>query len=324
MKKRFAFAALVISLMVFGGIAGFLASKVMDGLCSRKFEYINTDFTCGKEIILSKVSMFPFREEVLAFIEDEKKEGRVEDVSVYFRDLRAGPVFGINELDGFAPASLLKLPLALAYLRLEEENPGVLQEMVKYTKNPPSREINFKPKKSILINEPYTIEEVLRHMIQYSDNVSYGVLDEYIYALPAGERIIEQMYHEFGVADPRNRLGEDMSTHGYSSIFRLLYNVSYTAPDLSEKLLKWLSNSDFDDGLVAGVPEDVRVAHKFGERSFEHDIRLKQLHDCGIIYYPDNPYVLCIMTRGREWSDLKEIISTISNMVYVEMDGRRL
>lgn len=49
-----------------------------------------------------------------------------------------------------------------------------------------------------------------------------------------------------------------------------------------------------------------------------------ELHDCGIIYYPNNPYVLCVMTRGDSMEELKKIISTISLMTYKEVDSRRL
>ena len=91
---------------------------------------------------------------------------------------------------------------------------------------------------------------------------------------------------------------------------------------MSEHALSLLAQSGYDVGIKAGVPKDVEVAHKFGERSgFEGD--LKQLHDCGIIYYPENPYLLCVMTQGQNFDDLSATIGMISKMVYEEFDSRK-
>jgi hypothetical protein len=50
----------------------------------------------------------------------------------------------------------------------------------------------------------------------------------------------------------------------------------------------------------------------------------KQLLDCGIIYYPNNPYILCVMTEGTEWGKMEEVISNVSKMVYEEVKAREL
>src|SRR5207248_2823209 len=83
----------------------------------------------------------------------------------------------------------------------------------------------------------------------------------------------------------------------YSSFFRVLYNASYLTRDDSQKALALLAGVDYKDGLVAGVPASVPIAHKFGERETTGDTT-KQLNDCGIVYYPSHPYLLCVMTRG--------------------------
>lgn len=69
------------------------------------------------------------------------------------------------------------------------------------------------------------------------------------------------------------------------------------------------------------IPSDVKVAHKFGERYYGD---IKQLHDCGVIYYPENPYLLCVMTIGKDFEDLAEVISHVSDVVYREVDSRKL
>jgi len=88
---------------------------------------------------------------------------------------------------------------------------------------------------------------------------------------------------------------------------------------MSEKALEYLSQSDYKNGLVAGVSSNIIVAHKFGERGYKQG-KINQLHDCGIIYYPNEPYLLCIMTDGRSFEDRELIIRNISQLVYDEFD----
>ncbi len=93
--------------------------------------------------------------------------------------------------------------------------------------------------------------------------------------------------------------------------------------DNSEKALGLLSSAKFEEGLSAGVPSEVKVAHKFGERE-ESETNEIQFHDCGIIYFPNNPYLLCIMTKGNNLTNLETVLSTISKMVYEEVDSRKI
>jgi len=71
----------------------------------------------------------------------------------------------------------------------------------------------------------------------------------------------------------------------------------------------------YKEGLVGGLPEGIKVAHKFGERGYEES-GVKQFHDCGIIYYPDKPYLLCVMTRGDDFNALQGMVRQVSQTVY--------
>ncbi|MES2965841.1 MAG: serine hydrolase, partial [Bdellovibrionota bacterium] len=99
----------------------------------------------------------------------------------------------------------------------------------------------------------------------------------------------------------------------YSSIFRILFNATYLDAKHSSMALDLLTRSKFMKGLRAGLPTDIKIAHKFGERGFGDDF---QLHDCGIVYVPKTPYLLCVMTRGKAFDDLSEAIRNISDVVY--------
>ena len=81
-----------------------------------------------------------------------------------------------------------------------------------------------------------------------------------------------------------------------------------------------LSEVKFNKGILNGVPENILVAHKFGEMQTVEGER--QFHDCGIVYYPKHPYLLCVMTRGQNWDELSSTIGETSKEIYTDIDQR--
>lgn len=319
--KKFSLPVLVLfGVFAFGAAAGIFLYDLRESTCKRSYRFINADVICDKQPVLKKTDYIATQNKIMAYIADEKAAGHLTEAAIYFRDLKSGPVFGIDETVDFAPASLLKLPFALVYLTQAERQPELLQGKLQFEGTTGMTQ-TFIPSESIKADTPYTIEELLARMLRYSDNDAYGLLDEYLKKI-GKEDVTKQTYLELGFIDPSSPEDETMSVRQYASIFRALYNISYLDAALSEKALGWLSQSDFTQGLRGGVPESVTIAHKFGER-FTDDGK-KQLHDCGIVYYPDNPYLLCVMTRGTSFDDLAEVIRHISAEVYTEVNSRRL
>lgn len=186
------------------------------------------------------------------------------------------------------------------------------------------QELAFPPAMYAEQDRFYTIEELTKMMLVYSDNISYKMIVEYLNSKPGGTERILEVFQEIGMIDPRDELETSVSTRGYASLFRLLYNSSYLSKEHSEQILSWLNESMFDAGLVAGVPRGLATAHKFGERfDTQGEHKWKQLQDCGIVYYPENPYELCIMVRGQDWKVLSATIEKASRMVYTEVESRR-
>ena len=62
------------------------------------------------------------------------------------------------------------------------------------------------------------------------------------------------------------------------------------------------------------LPKNIIVAHKFGE-SGELGKEV-QLHDCGIVYSPQHPYLICVMTKGKDFKNLENVIRSISKIAY--------
>ena len=80
----------------------------------------------------------------------------------------------------------------------------------------------------------------------------------------------------------------------------------------------------FTKGIMGGVPSDMVVAHKFGENTNYLNsgiVANHELHDCGIVYYSNHPYLLCVMTRGTDLSALQGAIEDISRTAYKSIDA---
>jgi len=228
-----------------------------------------------------------------------------------------GPWFGINEKDNFAPASLLKVPLMIAYLQYAEHDPGILQSTILYDKEIEDFATqNILPDKKLELGKSYSVEELIYRMIAYSDNVAKNLLMDNI-----NYEALDAVYIDLGIILPDSLEKTDFITaKEYSSFFRVLFNASYLNKEMSEKALAILSRATFRTGIVAGVPSDVIVAHKFAERG-DLSNETVQLHDCGIVYHKKRPYLLCVMTYGRDFKKIDEIIREISEITYKEIDN---
>jgi beta-lactamase class A len=96
---------------------------------------------------------------------------------------------------------------------------------------------------------------------------------------------------------------------------------------MSEKALRYLSRSAFRDGIVAGIPSNVDCAVKFGERTIPVEAgsdngerEMKQLHEFGIVYHPNRPYLMGVMARGEDPGKLTHVIREVTTLIYEEVD----
>jgi beta-lactamase class A len=249
------------------------------------------------------------------------REGMVSHVSVYFRDLNNGPWFGVNETAEYSPASLLKVVIMIASLKQEERAPGFLKERLLYPKDADdqNRYESIRPTAPMVPGSSYRVEELVDRMIQQSDNNALQMLTGRLNPVLVGET-----YADLGIPTPETtgKLEDFVSVRAYASTFRVLFNASYLSRDHSEQALAIMSGTVFRQGLVAGVPPGTVVAHKFGERALGKRQEVKQLHDCGIIYHPVRPYLLCVMTRGSSFGNLTDAIRDVSRTVYEEVSER--
>jgi len=151
-------------------------------------------------------------------------------------------------------------------------------------------------------------------MIVESDNdaafLLYGAADE---------RAVRAAYADLGLRFPETDDASDTTTVAeFARFFRFLYNSTYLTEEYSEYALGLLAEARFNGGIVDGTPGSLTIAHKFGERTLSGAVLgapIRELHDCGIVYHPERPYLLCIMTKGHTFDDLANIIRGIATGV---------
>lgn len=254
------------------------------------------------------------RFKIIKEVESLEETYNVNSISMYYRDLNDGPWIGINEDEIFSPASLLKTPVAMALFKYAEDNPDILNKKVLITEDDSNAQFN----QNIIFpgalekGKEYSMLEAVESMIIRSDNIAVSVILKNI-----PESYIDGVFKSIGVPykDVRNEV--NLRVKDSAAFFRVLFNSSYLSREMSEKLLQMLSKSLYTGGLSSYTGEGVVVSHKFGERVIGS---VYQLHDCGIVYYPNNPYLLCIMTKGDNFLKLQGVLKNLSKFVYQEVD----
>jgi beta-lactamase class A len=252
---------------------------------------------------------------VSAYISSSTSADETDAVSFYFRDMNSGKWTGINEDAKYNPGSMMKVAVLIGYLRDAEANPTILSKKIHYAAiSDPGQ--YYKPVRPLQTGD-YSVLELLNALIIESDNTSSMLLvdeDPQQYADIREKLMIPK------TPDNPNTV-DYMSAVQYSSLYRVLYNATYISRSFSDAALKLLTETAFDKGIVAGLPEKTVVAHKFGEHSEIKDgmVQSRELHDCGIVYYPEKPYLICIMTKGKQFEKLEGIIRELSRMTYEEV-----
>lgn len=329
LKSPYLFVALSFCVGVFltmaaqkglGAVSGVVDESGADILHRQKtgtYQFINPLLWCGVDENKESGRFRSLEAKINTLINDERGQKRITGASLYFRELNNGRWFGINENDKFSPASLLKVARAIAYYKIAGKHPEILTKKIVYAGVfDDNTTEDFKGGKTVVPGESYTVEDLIRHMLQYSDNNATRLLDQNM-----DQSALRDVYADLDIPAPdfHKENGDFLSAKSYSYFFRVLYNATYLRKNFSEKILGFLNGSDFTGGMRSGVPDQIAVAHKFGERSvFRPDgsLQSRELHDCGIAYMPQDPYFVCVMTRGDNLDAMRNAIRDINAAIF--------
>lgn len=270
------------------------------------------------------VGLFSNTEDKLGdLIKKYKKEGLVSS-GIYYRDLNSAVWFGLNENEEFVPASLLKMTFALAAYKQNESDPAFFDKRFIYTQeiaDETRRRNNAEVETSLVLGNSYSARDLVEIMLIKSDNGARDMLYKVV-----DQRYLNKVYTYLGIQEPSAVNDFKISTADYALFFRMLYSSTFINEEHSQDLLTILTKTIFPYGIRQSLPSRVSFAHKWGVYNFPKNpdgTQLQELHDCGIVYDPETPFLICIMTEGYDQQVLVNFMADVAKIIYEDVVGSR-
>jgi beta-lactamase class A len=143
-----------------------------------------------------------------------------------------------------------------------------------------------------------------------SDNTAVNIARRIL-----GQEKIEEIVRELGMSDTVV-VGNNQKTtpKDIATFFQRLSWGGLISDESKDELLEFMTNTIYEDHLVAGVDENIKVAHKYGRE-------LHIVNDAGIVF-SQKPYVVVIMSKGVVDEEADSIFPQLSKIIYeAEFEG---
>ena len=268
----------------------------------------------SKELVNESKLFAPLKGELTQLIDSLKRAGTVTQASVYIREFDNRGWMSVNKDERYHPASLMKVPLLICILQMAQANPNLLKEELVFEK-PGNVQINpqYYTGPSIELGKKYNVHELLYYMIANSDNNATWLLSSRF-----DNKLFKKLFADFCLPEPvEDDLKFALTAKECSVFFKAIYSASCVSPEYSEYAAQLMSNCSFREGFKKGFPDKTKMWHKFGEwRSAGQDY---ELHEAGVVFIKDKPYVITVMTKGKDTAKLAETISAICRKIYDEI-----
>lgn len=254
--------------------------------------------------VLSKAAKL--QEERIRYEEMEKlKQGitsilgsNINNVGIAFYDIKSGSGFDINGDKVFTAASTVKVPVAMATAELIKKGNLSLTSKILFKSS------DYEEGAGVLagsnkLNEPISIDTLIKYSLIYSDNIAVNML---LRTITNNERynFIEKV-----VGHPVDRKANLTTAKDSMLILKKLYenkenNSTY------ELIINHMKNTIYHDRIDKYIPSEI-VAHKIGDYGgYANDIA---------IVYDSKPYIITVFTKSLN-ENAYEIIAKVSKYIY--------
>jgi len=225
--------------------------------------------------------------------------------SFYFEYLPDGTSIRVGADQQLVAASLIKVPLVMNLYKAAELKRVNLDASVTVT----AEELDdaygdlYKRGPGFTL----TLRQAAQYALEQSDNTATHVIYDHLQNVLSYE---EQSLARLDIDQDLENGQAVITARSYASVLKGLYFASYINKTDSQELLGYLTKSAATNRLVKALPAAVPVAHKIGVNNATW-----AESDCGIVYVPKRPYLICIMV-GLPENEANDFIAAVSKEVY--------
>ncbi len=238
---------------------------------------------------------------------------------LYFEYLPNGSNIRVDEDSVSVAASLMKTPVVMDLYKLAEKGILNLEDTVVIEQNDISYDIEYGDPSGLMAGQTISLRNAARLALHNSDNTAINIVKRVVNPLLSSETDSIQSLDIAYTLDEADSSSSELNNkvlkinaRSYGSILKCLYYACFLNPSNSQEILDYLVDSAGTDRLASAVPKNVAVAHKVGSA-------IKAQSDCGIIYVPAQPYLLCLMFWDFQDPTGKETtayFNKVSKMLY--------
>ncbi len=246
----------------------------------------------------AKESSQDLRKDVLEkFLKGEKGS-----YSIYFKDLKTGDEFGIDENKVLTGASLNKLPLVAYLYNQAARGKQNLEDKIVIQKE----DIQDYGTGSLRYAAPggsYSLKTLTKLSLEQSDNTAAHVL-----GIRLDLKNVQAYIKSLGLVST-DMVNNKTSAHDMGKLLELIYNRKITNSALTPELFDFMKDTDFEDRIPRDIPKNIPIYHKVGDG-------IGFIHDAGIIE-AKNPFVLAILTSDiQDENEAKKTIGKIAKFIF--------
>jgi beta-lactamase class A len=232
------------------------------------------------------------------------------------------PVAAYNDTVSFPSASTIKVPIMLTAFKAAEHDPGVMRERIVFHSDELIGGSDFLQNASD--GQAFTVAELMRPMIQQSDNTASNLLITHF-----GFAQINAVIRDAGMKNTQlKRHFLDFAAIGHhmdnrttpEDMGHLLFEIEHAvreeirtvaSPESCRRMIGIMLGQTDRDTIPRGLPSGVAVANKTGELS-------RSRSDVAIVDpYGNSPYVLAVYTNGLDSpQEAYDGIARISRVIY--------
>ncbi len=231
-------------------------------------------------------------------------DGAWNDYSIVVEDYTSNFALRTSEGQIYVAASVNKVPILAALYYYADKGDIDLDRNITIQ----SADIQDYGTGSIRYNKPgtvYSVKTLAKLMIKQSDNTAAYILANHIIGFPKLKEIVAT----WGMTQT-DMVANKTSNQDIAKLFRMIYEGKVASPALTQEMLSFLKDTDFETRLPSQLPDSATSYHKIGTE-------VGIVHDAGVFTDGKHTYYLGVFTNGTaEGEEIDKLFGKLSKTVF--------